>query len=136
MHASGRLSDHSVVSGVPSMKYLFLILIAAPAFAKPNFTIMVKRKLDQSWYRLSQEKNTWICESNHFPFFEAKENPLSQLNWKELEKESKERPKECRDLVAISDTLKGNKKTLVTCLTQKETEALYVRISDLCRSKI
>lgn len=118
------------------MKYLFIFLVAAPAFAESSFTFMLQRKLDKTWYRITEEKKQWVCRTNHFPYFEAKENPLSELDWKALEKESKERPKGCDELVALSNSLDGKEKRLVTCLNQQETQALYVRIAKLCRSKI
>lgn len=118
------------------MKFILILLISFPAFAKPSFTLLLQRKFDKTWYKISQEKKNWVCETNHYPYFEAKENPLAQLDWKALEKESKLRPKGCDDLVAFSNSLEGKEKRLVTCLSQKETQALYVRISDLCRSKI
>lgn len=119
------------------MKYFFLFLISFPALAaKPTFSIMVKRKYDNAYYKITQEGKLWVCKTNHFPYFEAKENPLSKMNWKELEKESKSKPQQCQSAVVMENSLNGKAQIISTCLEQKETLSLYERISNLCRSKI
>lgn len=116
---------------------LLLFLFSLPAqAAKPSFAILVKRRFDRAFYKISPEGKVWVCESNHYPYFEAPENPLAKMNWDALVKESKSRPKNCRELMAIENDLEGKGKRIVTCLSQKETQALYVRVSRLCRSKI
>lgn len=119
------------------MKFLYLILISFPALAaKPTFSIMVKRKYDNAFYKITKEGKVWVCKTNHFPYYEAKENPLSKMNWKELEKESKVKPQQCQSIVVMENSLDGKAKMISTCLKQKETLSLYERISELCRSKI
>ncbi len=120
------------------MKYILLsFFILGPALAaKPAFTMMVKRKYDKIWYKVIPEGKKWVCETTHFPYFEAKENPLEDFEWKKLVEESKKVPKPCTNIVGMENTLKGKPERIVTCLTQRETLALYTRISDLCASKI
>ena len=121
------------------MKLLFfsLIFLSAEAFAaKPSFTVMVKRKYDKIWFSVTQEKGKWICETTHYPYFEASENPLDGMDWDAIVKESKKVPKPCANIVAMANSLKGKERRTVTCLTQPETLSVYERISRLCQSKI
>ncbi len=119
------------------MKFFFLLLISIPALAAgPSFSILVKRKYDNAYYKITKEGKLWICKTNHFPYYEAKENPLAKMNWKELEKESKSFPQQCQAPVVLENSLDGKAKMISTCLSQKETLSLYERISELCRSKI
>lgn len=119
------------------MKFFLIALLLMPAFAaQPTFRIMVKMKYDMSWYKISQFGKLWVCETKHVPYFETRENPLATLNWSALEKESAARPKKCKNTVGFQNVLDGKEKTLVTCLTQKETLSLYEKISTLCRSAI
>lgn len=120
------------------MKFIFItILFSAQVFAaKPSFTVMVKRKYDKIWFNVSQEKNKWICETTHFPYFEATENPLDGMDWNAIEKESKKVPKPCANIVAMANNLKGKERRTVTCLTQPATLLVYERVSRLCQSKI
>ncbi len=119
------------------MKWLVFFLVSFPALAaKPTFSIMVKRKYDNAFYKITKEGKLWVCKTNHFPYYEAKENPLAKLNWKELEKESKSLPQQCQSPVVLENSLDGKTKMISTCLSQKETLSLYERISELCRSKI
>ncbi len=120
------------------MKYILLsFFILSPALAaKPSFTLMVKRKYDKVWYRVTQDGKKWVCETTHFPYFEAKENPLDNLDWAKLVAESKKVPKPCANIVGMENAMKGKSERIVTCLVQKETLAVYSRIADLCASKI
>ncbi len=120
------------------MKYVLLsVFILSPAFAaKPMFTLMVKRKYDKVWYKVIQDGKKWVCETTHFPYFEAKENPLDNLDWSKLVAESKKVPKPCTNIVGMENTLKGKPQRIVTCLVQPETLAVYTRIVDQCASKI
>ncbi len=116
---------------------LFALIFSGQALAaNPSFTVLVKRKYDKIWFTVSQEKNKWVCETTHFPFFEAKENPLEGMDWEAIEKESRKVPKPCANIVAMANNLKGKEKRAVTCLTQPETLSVYERISRLCQSKI
>lgn len=116
---------------------LFTLLLSAEAFAaKPSFTLLVKRKYDKIWYNITLEKNKWICETTHYPFFEAPENPLDGLDWEVIVKESKKVPKPCANIVAMANNLKGKERRTVTCLSQPKTLFLYERISRLCQSRI
>lgn len=119
------------------MKFFFLILISLPAFAaQPTFRIMVRTKYDMSWYKITQFGKLWVCETKHVPYFETRDNPLANLNWSALEKEGAIRPKKCRNTVGMQNVMDGKEKTVVTCLTQKETLSLYEKISSKCRSTI
>ncbi len=119
------------------MKMLLLLLISSPLLAaKPSFKLMVKSKYDTNWYRITKDGKKWICETKHVPYFETYSNPLSDLDWKKLEEEGQARPKSCQELVGIEDSLTGQERRLLSCLSQKETLSLYERISTLCRSKI
>lgn len=121
------------------MILLWVTLLSQASWAKTapkTFTIMVKVAQDKTWYRIHQEGKSWICQTKHFPFFEAPENPLRDLDWKALEAEAKAMPKACAYPVSMKNELLKKSKTIVTCATQKHTEALYARISEHCRSKI
>lgn len=121
------------------MKILVLLafVFSAEAFsAPPSFTLLVKRKYDKMWFIVKKEKNKWICETTHFPYYEAPENPLEDMDWEAIVKESKKVPKPCTNIVAMANSLKGKEQRVVTCLTQPATLSLYDRVSRLCQSKI
>ena len=120
------------------MKYLIVLLYSFSVFAgDPSFSLLHKRRFDKAYYKITFKDKKWVCQTNHFPYYEASENPLAQLNWIALEKESESVPKPCKEPVALENGLDGkSKKRIVTCFGQKETLSLYERVSRLCRPKI
>jgi hypothetical protein len=110
-----------------------LVSFAANALAPAKkFTVFIHGKYADRWLKIYQDHGKWICEANEFPYFEAKGNPLRDLNWKKLEAESKRATPGCRDQVTLTDDLGRQSKKITSCLDLPRIKHWADEISQRC----
>lgn len=110
---------------------IFFISFSALAETTDAFTLLLTRGNDKSWYSVSEVKGKSVCASNHVPYFEADSNPIKDVDWAQIQKESNSKH-ECKDRVAFA--YKG--KRAVNCAELPYTAKLLLKITTACRTNI
>lgn len=86
------------------------------------------------WYKVFQESGRWICVTQDMPYFEARDNPLRELNWDTL-KNATPQTRSCSHKVSIRDTRQKTEKKAMGCLEASAFEKLAHEIGSSCRVK-
>lgn len=98
------------------MRFLILLslmmTVSQASFAEkievPKEHVLVTRvgKYETNQIRIFKDQDAWICSSNHFPYFEAKADPLRNVDWSMLPKKEESQPGHqipCQDSIVIED---------------------------------
>ena len=98
---------------------------------KQNLYMKIYGKYGTEWVKLFQDKKTWVCQNESFPYIELKENPIKNIDWKMFS--NKKNKDNCRDFVAIYNNLSKTPKTYTGCKTDENISDFIKALYKSCR---
>lgn len=99
---------------------------------KNHLHIELRGKYGTQTTKIYKKNGKWICQTEHFPYFEAAESPIDKINWTKLSSEAKEYSLPCRDKVSIEDKRRKKIKKLLGCREAEQMKKTIEEIDSLC----
>ena len=99
---------------------------------KENFLLSHHGKYGEQWVRVFQKDKRWVCQTESMPYFETADNPLSQLDWKDL-KNHESKQTDCRDRIQMTDHLAKPFRSFEGCLSDSSVKMIVDSIDRHCR---
>ncbi|HLE00857.1 MAG TPA: hypothetical protein VJB59_11390 [Bdellovibrionota bacterium] len=97
-----------------------------------HFSVSVQGKYETRWTKVFKDGPVWACQTDLLPYFEAKEEPLKDLDWQRLKKTAAAKdPGPCTPVI-LEDHRRGKTESITSCLENPEIVRFVKSVHKKC----
>jgi len=97
-----------------------------------HFSVSVQGKYETRWTKVFKDGPVWACQTDLLPYFEAKQEPLKDLDWKRLKTSASSKDLGPCTPVILEDRRRGKTETITGCLENPEIGRFVKSVHKKC----